>query len=163
MLRKRNKKYIINKKAANDTLQSVFEACEQQPNTKPLEVIEAWTIVNSTVVKVGLWMSVVLLAMVLAMPLAFVNCKEADDGLRDANVEVVDHYLDEEDGCFVMVLDGVEIDYDGIYAVSNEGKTVFPESTEESTGEVRIPFASGTLNIYIPKSDGTYMQAVLSK
>lgn len=164
MLRRRNTKYVINKKAANDTLQSVFEACEQEPNSKPLELIQAWAIANTTIVKVGMWMSVALLVMVLVMPLAFVSSREADNGLGEVdNVKVVEHYLDVDNDCFVMVLYGNGIDYNGIYALRDDGRTVFPQEIDEDNHTVKIPFVEGNLNIYIPKSDGTFLQAVLSK
>lgn len=157
-------KYVINKKAANDTLKNVFEACELEPNTKPLELIEVWTIANATIVKIGMWLSVALLIGVLVMPLAFVGCVEKDNGLvTNDRVEISNHYLDEEHGYFVMVIDGEIVDYNSVYAVDSNGGTIFPVEINEDEHTVKIPFKEGNLNIFIPKTDGTFVQAILSK
>ena len=160
---RRNKTYSINKKAANEALQNVFAACEQTPNTQSLDVLLFKNIANTTLVKMGKWMSVALLLLILLSPTVFYIAgkghKEKD---HRADITVTSHYLDEENECFVMELTGKDIYYEGIYAKKENGTIIYPIETDEN-GIVKFHFESGTLNIYIPDTEGGVVQAVLSK
>ena len=160
---RRNKIYSINRKAANEALQNVFAACDQTPNTQSLDALLFKNIANTTFVKTGKWISVVLLVLVLLSPVAFYVAR--DDGSTQShrtNITVTDHYLDEENDYFVMRLAGTDIDYKGIYAKKENGAVIYPVETDPS-GLVKFRFESGTLNIYIPDTEGGIVQAVLSK
>ena len=139
---RRNKVYSINKKAANEALQNVFAACEQEPNTQSLDA---------------------LLILILFCPMVFYMAgKESGEKPHKADIAVTSHYLDEENECFVMTVSGSDIDYEGIYAKKDDGSIVYPMETG-SDGTVRFHFESGTLNIFIPDTEGGVVQAVLSK
>ncbi len=160
---RRNKIYSINKKAANEALQKVFEACEQTPNTQSLDALLFKNIANTTLVKFGKWMSVALLVLILFCPLVFYfEGKEHKSEYHHTDISVAGHYLDEENDCFVMQLSGEDIDYDGIYAKKENGSVIYPIETDEN-GTVKFRFESGTLNIFIPDTEGGVVQAVLSK
>ncbi len=160
---RRNKTYSINRKAANEALQNVFAACEQTPNTQSLDALLFKNIANTTLVKAGKWMSVALLVLILLSPLAFYMARE--DGSRKphkTDITVTNHYLDEENECFVMEIEGSDIDYDGIYAKRENGAVIYPIESDEN-GIIKFRFEKGTLNIYIPDTEGGIVQAVLSK
>ena len=159
---KRNKIYSINKKAANEALQNVFAACEQTPNTKSLDALLFKNIANTTLVKVGKWLGVALLVLTLLSPLAFYTAgKDETAGPKRTDIKVTQHYLDEDNGCFVMNISGSNIYYEGIYARKEDGSTVYP--IEAADGIVKFRFESGTLNIFIPDTEGGIVQAVLSR
>ena len=160
MLKKRS--YNIDRKVADETLKNVFAACEQQPNTKPLEVIRVRSIASDVVVKIGFVASIILLVLVLTMPLAF-GLPSGDKDKHKSNISIENHYIDTELRCFVMNLKGENIDYDGIYARKDDGTIVVPFRIDEENKTVMIPFNGGNINIFIPNGDGTYIQAVLSK
>ena len=160
---RRNKIYSINRKAANEALQNVFAACEQTPNTQSLDALLFKNIANTTLVKTGKWMAIALLLLVLMCPTVFyVAGKNAGETEHKANIAVTSHQLDEENGLFIMELSGSNIYYDGIYAKKEDGSVVYPVETDES-GIVKFRFESGTLNIFIPDTEGGIVQAVLSK
>ncbi len=160
---RRNKVYSINKKAANEALQNVFAACEQTPNTQSLDALLFKNIANTTLVKVGKWLSIALLVLILFCPVVFYMAgKEQATQDHRTNIKVTGHYLDEENGCFVMQLSGDDIDYEGIYAKKENGSVIRPVETDEN-GTVKFRFESGTLNIFIPDTEGGIVQAVLSK
>ena len=160
---RRNKVYSINKKAANETLQNVFAACEQTPNTRSLDALLIKNYANTTLVKTGKWLSVVLLVLLLLCPLVFYLAgKEAETKPHRADIIVTQHYMDEENECFVFRLSGSNIYYDGIYAKSSDGTVVYPVETDDD-GTVKFHFTGGTLNIFIPDTEGGIVQAVLSK
>ena len=160
---RRNKVYSINKKVANETLQNVFAACEQTPNTQSLDALLFKNIANTTLVKTGKWIAVALLVLILFSPFVFyVAGKEAKTKPHRTDIIVTEHYLDEEHGYFVFHLSGTNIDYDGIYAKNGEGGVVYPAETSDD-GTVKFRFKEGTLNIFIPDTEGGVVQAVLSK
>ena len=104
-----------------------------------------------------------LLILVLLCPMVFYMAgRDAQKVTRKADITVVEHYLDEENNCFVMKLDGSNIKYDGIYAKKEDGSMVYPIETG-GDGTVKFRFESGTLNIFIPDTEGGIVQAVLSK
>jgi len=160
---RRNKIYSMNKKAANEALQNVFAACEQKPNTQSLDALLFKNIANTTLVKAGKWMSIALLILILLSPTVFYMAgKEAKEFVHKTDIVVVSHHLDKENECFVMQLDGTGIDYDGIYAKKEDGSIVYPAETTPD-GVVKFHFENGTLNIFIPDTEGGIVQAVLSK
>ena len=160
---RRNKIYSINRKAANEALQNVFAACEQAPNTQSLDALLFKNIANTTLVKAGKWMSVVLLVLILLSPIAFYSVRnESGAKPHKTDITVTNHYLDEENGCFVMEIAGTNIDYDGIYAKKENGAKIYPIESDHN-GIVKFRFEKGTLNIYIPDTEGGIVQAVLSK
>ena len=153
----------MNKKAANEALQNVFAACEQKPNTQSLDALLFKNIANTTLVKAGKWMSIALLILILLSPTVFYMAgKEAKEVVHKTDIAVVSHHLDKENECFVMQLDGTGIDYDGIYAKKEDGSIVYPAETTPD-GVVKFHFENGTLNIFIPDTEGGIVQAVLSK
>ncbi len=160
---RRNKTYSINRKAANQALQNVFAACDQTPNTQSLDMLLFKNIANTTLVKAGKWMSVGLLVLVLLSPTVFyIAGKEGSAKPHKADITVVSHYLDKDNESFVMELKGKDIDYEGIYAKKEDGSVIYPSETDPD-GTVKFHFTSGTLNIYIPDTEGGIVQAVLSK
>ena len=160
---RRNKIYSINKKAANEALQNVFAACEQTPNTQSLDALLFKNIANTTLVKFGKWMSIALMVLILLCPLVFyMEGQSKEDRVHKADIVVTDHYLDSENDVFVMELAGNDIYYDGIYAKTESGSVVYPIETDNS-GIVKFHFEGGTLNIFIPDTEGGIVQAVLSK
>ncbi len=160
---RRNKTYSINRKAANEALQNVFAACDQTPNTQSLDALLFKNIANTTLVKAGKWMSVGLLVLILLSPTVFYMAGKQNTGSAHVtDITVTDHYLDEESGSFVMKLKGTDIDYDGIYAKKEDGSILYPSETDPE-GTVKFHFESGTLNIFIPDTEGGVVQAVLSK
>ncbi len=159
---KRNKIYSLNKKAANEALQNVFAACEQTPNTKSLDALLFKNIANTTLVKTGKWISVALLILILLTPLVFYKAgKDHTAEKKKSDITVTQHYMDEENECFVMELSGEDIYYEGIYARKEDGSTIYP--IEASDGIVKFHFENGTINIFIPDTEGGIVQAVLSR
>ena len=160
---RRNKVYSIDKKAANETLQNVFAACEQTPNTRSLDALLFKNIANTTLVKTGKWIAIALLVLILLSPFVFyVAGKQAELKPHQTDIIITEHYLDEENECFVFRLSGSNIYYDGIYAKSGDGSVIKPLETQDD-GTVKFHFTEGTLNIFIPDTEGGIVQAVLSK
>jgi hypothetical protein len=87
---------------------------------------------------------------------------ESEEKPHKTEISVTSHYLDEENECFVMTVSGSNVNYEGIYAKKDDGSIIYPIETD-SDGTVKFHFESGTLNIFIPDTEGGVVQAVLSK
>lgn len=159
----RNKKYNIDKKTADETLKNVFAACDKTPNSQPFDYILVRNIANTTMVKAGKRVAIVLLMLVIICPLAFRGSGDNSANNHKNPVQVVSHHLDKDAQRFVMEVTGKGIDYKGIYAKNESGEIIAPSMVDEKSGVVAIPFTEGTINIFIPNEDGTVTQAVLSK
>lgn len=159
----RQKKYSMNRKDANRTLQNVFEACDAAPNSVSFTTLVIRTKANTTLVSVCKWISVVALILVILSPIAFYDHGKFDTtGIEQTEkISVLSHKLYNDH--FEMVLSGNDIDYGGIYCKKLNGTVVIPSSADAETGIVEIPFDGDSLNIYIPCSDGSVTQALLSK
>lgn len=157
------KKYNMNREAAKNALQNVFDACETEPNTTSFDTILIRSIANTTLVTVCRWIATVALVLVLISPLAFYSREgfSVNNFAAKADITINEHHLYKER--FEMILSGDNIDYTGIYCKKNDGTVVVPYFYEEETGRVVIPFDGDSLNIYITCLDGRVVQALLSK
>lgn len=75
--------------------------------------------------------------------------------------EVTDKYL--KDGIVHLTVKDDEsgIDYDSIYAVTDDGETIYPSSADEDTGEITFPRPDGSYNIYISDRNGNQLHVIL--
>lgn len=159
----RQKKYKMSRKEASKTLQSIFENSEVKPNTTSFDIILLRTISNTTLVRVCKIISIIMLVLVIASPLAFRNSSElkVTGNAMTSKVTVVEHHL--EDNSFTMILSGENIDYGSIYCKKLDGTVIIPSIVNAEEGRVVIPFDGDSLNIYITCKDGKVVQALLSK
>lgn len=58
--------------------------------------------------------------------------------------------------------DGGEIDFEGIYAVSNSGQTVYPISYDKEKLVVIFAYPNKAMNIFVPDEYGNVLQLVLT-
>lgn len=156
------KKYSMDMNTANQTLQNVFAACNQQPNTIPFDKLVLKGLAQTTLVKFCKWSAAVFLLLVLLAPLTFRNPDfiVSSKGFGQ-QIAIEDHQLYEDH--FIMRLSGENVDYDNIYAKKPDGTVVFPSSADPSERSVVIPYDGSSLNIYIPDNSGNVLQALLSE
>ncbi|MCR4655808.1 MAG: hypothetical protein K5770_06220 [Lachnospiraceae bacterium] len=155
------KRYSMDLKSADATLQSVLKECNKEPNTVPFDRLVHMNTVNVAFAKICRIASLCLLVLISVSPLAFIDTgfSVKNSGLME-KIIVSDHELYSDH--FVLRLSGDNIEYDDIYAVQSDGDYIFPSATDRETGEVVFPFEGKTLNIYIPDSNGKVLQAILS-
>lgn len=160
---RRQKVYKLSRKEADRMLKNVFEASAVEPNKSSFDMILLRTIASTTLVKTCKWISVAVLVLVIACPLAFKSHSNflVNDMRASSQVTVVNHNLNGDR--FEMTLTGTNIDYRGIYCKKNDGTVVMPIISSEKEQFVVIPFDGETLNIYITCNDGKVVQALLSK
>ena len=160
MIRK-NLRYQMDLKSANDTLQSVLKTCDKEPNTIPFDRLVFNNNVNAAYTKVCRYLSLTLLLFVILSPLTFrdTGFSVRNSGLIE-KIIVTDHALYEDH--FILHLSGSSIDYQDIYARKNDGNYVFPSSVSEEEGEVVFPYEGSSLNIYVPDLNGKVLHAILT-
>lgn len=158
------KKYNMDMNTANQTLQNVFAACSQAPNTVPFDKLMLKGLAQTALVTACKWIAAGFLLLILVAPLAFRNSdfSVSSKSFRES-ISITDHQLYEHE--FKMVLNGSDVDYDNIYAKKPDGTFVFPSSVNISndTMIVTIPYDGISLNIYIPDKNGKTLQAILSE
>ena len=155
------KKYTMELKSANDTLQNILKECNKEPNTIPFDRLVFTNTVNVAFAKTGRIASLCLLVLIMLSPLTFGNrgFSVKNSGIIE-KIIVTDHQLYSDH--FVIYLKGNSIVYDDIYARKNDGNFVFPISADPETGEVVFPYEGQSLNIYIPDINGKVLQAILT-
>ncbi len=155
------KRYSMDLKSADATLQNVLKECNKEPNTVPFDRLVHMNTVNVAFAKICRIASLCLLVLISVSPLAFIDTgfSVKNTGIME-KIIVADHELYSDH--FVIYLNGDNIKYDEIFAVKSDGDYVFPSSMNRETGEVVFPFEGQTLNIYIPDSNGKVLQAILS-
>ncbi len=158
------RKYSISRKEANDMLQNVFNACNQQPNNTSLDLLLLKNYTRVAVVKTGKWLSIAFLIIVLLMPLAFRRPAGTELTLNnnDANSIIISNHQMTDDH-FSMYMQGEGILYNNIYCQKQDGTIVFPDTISEENGYVSFPFDGEMLNIFIPCEDGYTVQALLAQ
>ncbi|MFT3984939.1 MAG: hypothetical protein QM697_13610 [Lachnospiraceae bacterium] len=156
------KKYSMDRNTANQTLQNVFAACNQPPNTIPFDKLVLKGLAQTALVKVCKWSAFCFLLLVLLAPLAFQNSEftVSSKGFGQ-RIAIENHRLYADH--FIMQLSGGSIDYENIYAKKPDGTVVFPVSADPDSGSVVIPYDGNSLNIYIPDNSGNVLQALLSE
>lgn len=160
---KKKKQYDIDMKTANQTLQNVFAACNQEPNTIPFEKIVLRQKARTLSMHICMWLSLIFLILTLLTPLCFRNEIFQVRDVNDASyhyMTVVDHYF--EGDYFTIKLKGENIDYDNVSITYENGNKGAPDEVIPSDNLIRIYKPEGTLNILIPDLDGHSIIAVLT-
>ncbi len=158
----RKEKYGMDIETANQTLQSVFAACNQAPNKIPFERIVLQKKAKTASVRICMWICILFLIAAVFSPSLFINhyFKISNTNSRMKPIIIEDHSY--ENDCFTIKFKGDNIDYDGIYLIDESGTTSVPDEIISSEGIVQINHPSGTINIFVPDYDGNTLHAVLS-
>lgn len=153
-------KYNLDLKSANDTLQNVFAACDEEPNTTSLKQIVITGIFNDTVTNICKWVSTAFLILVLLCPLAFYNPSFKVKGPVIMPSFTIVNQNTSSSECNI-VLNGNTINYDSIYAVKEDGSTIYPTNCDIESGVVTFPYDGSRLVIYISDYYDETVQAIL--
>lgn len=158
----KSRKYDMDLETANQTLQNVFAACNQKPNTIPFEKIILRKKAKTAFVIGCKYVSLLFLILVLLSPLCFYSndFQVYDDSGISKPIIVEAHYF--ENDCFTIKFKGDNIDYDNI-SIMDEGGTIdIPDEIIPSENIIRLYHPTGTTNIWIPDHDGHNLTVVLS-
>ena len=155
-------KYDMDLETANQTLQNVFAACNQKPNTIPFEKIVLRKKAKTAAVVACKYISLLFLILVLLSPFCFYNndFRVYDNSGISKPIIVEAHYY--ENDCFTIKFRGDNINYDEISVVDESDTVSAPDEIIKPESTIRIYQPHGTLNIYVPDYNGNTLHAVLS-
>lgn len=154
-------KYDMDLETANQTLQNVFAACNQTPNTIPFEKIILQKKAKTAAVATCKWISVVFLIATLLSPLCFYRSISVHGTLETLHhISIEEHYF--ENDCFTIKFKGDNINYNEISVIDENGTINSPDEIIPTESTIRIYQPNGILNIYVPDYDGNTLHAVLS-
>lgn len=152
----------VDKAQANETLQNVFEACNQTPNAVSVDQLIEQK--KAMVHPYNVWIVVSIVALILTFlsPLALnPMSNRVKNGSSSTDITITSHQID--DGHFKMTLSGDFIDYSSIYALDSKGKKIYPDSYSAADGTVSIPYSGDReLNIYISDYNAKQLHLLLS-
>lgn len=152
----------IDKAQANETLQNVFEACNQSPNAVAVDQLLEQK--KAMVHPYNVWIVVSIIALILTFlsPLALnPMSNRVKGGSSSSDVTITSHQI--ENGHFIMTLSGDFIDYSSIYAMDANGKKIFPDAYSAADGTVSIPYnGNQELNIFISDYNAKQLHLLLS-
>lgn len=154
----------MSRKAADETLQNVFLACNKAPNSVSLERLVIRSLIKSTFSTVCMIICHIFLILVIFSPLAFVEKGFRVDRAMSADVAIVNHMLYEDK--FVIVVSGDDMKKNDIYGKLRDSTLIKPEdisANDDGTYTVVFPYHNEDFAIYIPTSSGGTIKAVLSK
>lgn len=152
----------FDKVQANQTLQNVFRACNQQPNNVTVDQLLERK--KAMVHPYNVWIVVSIVALVLTFlsPLALnPMINRIKKGESQTNITITNHQV--TDGHFQMTLSGDFIDYSSIHAINSAGMKIHPDSHSVADGIVSIPYdGKEELNIYVSDYNGKQLHLLLS-
>ena len=155
--------YTMDVKTANETLQNVFLACNQAPNTVPFDKILLRRKLNTRHYNICIWLIVIFLLLTFLSPLVFMGhsvSKVVTVNGYHSSLLVVDHHLEKDK--FFLELSGKGIDYTNSYLIDASGNKIPPISFDVLRNLVVFPYKDEEVNIYIPSDEGSTLHLLLT-
>lgn len=162
MFYRRGKKYNMPKQAAGDVLMNVLEACNIETPNINFDWLLLKGFAQTDLVDFCKWIAIGFLFLALVSPVALMNSQLKIDraGIAPDKIIIEDHILYNDH--FTLKLIGEDIDFEGIYAKTADGRTIVPLGFDRNTGEVTFPYSNEGLTIYISDKHGHTLNATLS-
>jgi len=161
--RKHTQTYTMDVNTANETLQNVFLACNQPPNTVPFDKLLLRRKLNTRHYTICICIILLFLVLTFLSPFVFMHhsvSKIVTVNGYHSSIIVVDHYLKKD--YFCLVLSGKGIDYADAYLTDSSGQKMSPSSFDVLKGHIVFPYDGKEVQIYIPSDDGTTLHLLLS-
>ncbi|WP_075721600.1 hypothetical protein [Roseburia sp. 499] len=161
MLFSKNKKYHLNSKQANDTLQNVFAACHHTPNTVPFDKILLRQKKNTRTYDVLLFLTALLLLVTFLSPLAVAPTEYLlqRDTTHEKIVLVSDNLTDD---VLCLTLSGDGILFGRAYQETDTGIKEPALSYDSKAGTICFTYHKTETNIYIPIENAPTFHLLLS-
>lgn len=159
MLFKSRKKYRMNMEQANATLQNVFAACNQTPNTIPFDKLVLRKKLNTRVYNRMIVLTALLLFITFLAPLA-VAPVSVFLSRQPEKVTLLSDSI--ENGVICLTLSGDGILYTEAYQETADGIKEAPLSYDKDTGTIYFTYYETATNIYIPIENAPTFHLLLS-
>lgn len=158
----KRQKYQMDLSSANETLQSVFAACKQEPNTIPFDKLILRQRARTKPFTIGKYLSILFVILLFIVPFVFPHSKTSISTEPNSlsELSIVNHYTD--DDSFTLILSGEKIDFDSCYAVDINNVHYEPVSYNKKENKIVFPYYGEALNIYIYDVNAHSIQVILT-
>lgn len=156
MLFQKNKTYQMDMNTANATLQNVFAACNQAPNTIPFDKLVLRQKSDTKIYNRLLFVTAVVLTFTFLLPVFIVPASTLITGTASRRpVALIDDYI--EDNILILTFTGDAIQYEDAYFEFPDGHIEYALSYDASKQTICFRYYDDAeINIYIPiKNDQT--------
>lgn len=159
---KRHKQvYTMDMSKANETLQNVFVACKQEPNTIPFDKIVLKNKAQTRAFTIGRSICLLFIVFLFIIPFLFphapfsLKIRETQSRMR-----VVSHYMDDKQ--LYITISGGEIDFASCDAYDLEGNPAYlPTDANAKGNTISFPYTGKAMDIYIYDMNGNCLHLFL--
>lgn len=154
----------MNLKMANETLQNVFAACEQPPNTIPFDKLVLRRKLNTRTYDSLLVLTAILLLLTFLAPLAVSPVSQLLNGKvqmqQDSEVYLISDSVSDNILCLTLSGDGIL--YHEAFQETSSGITESPLSYDTQSRSLYFTYYETETNIYIPIENAPTLHLRLS-
>ena len=158
MFRKK-KTYQMDIKSADTTLQNIFVACNETPNTVPFDKLLLRQKAHTRNYDILLAIIALIIFITLLAPLPFLAFRET---VNYSPVILEEHYVSNDRLHLVLDTGNQEIKYEEAYLVSATGTVYEIVSYDDSAHSLCFPYVPYECNIYIPYGNDLQLHLLIS-
>jgi len=153
---KKKKEFHMDVKAADQTLQNVFEACNKGPNTVPFDKILLRCRYNGSSFDICIICSIILLAITLLVPLKLLPAFNYNSNrLTLVTHEQYSDYL-------LVTVSQQDISLEDCYFSDFDGNVVYAVGYNPLGRTVKFPFPDKEVNLTITTDSGTELHLLFT-
>lgn len=159
---KKQKTYQMDIDTANSTLQNIFAACDQAPNTIPFDKLVLRQKVNTRIYNRLLTATAIILLLTFLSPLIIVPASHMmEDLFTPTPVVLLNDYL--ENDTLYLQLAGDNILYEEAYLETLDGEKIYAITYDAGKQIIGFPYiGENESNIYIPIKGSDPLHLLLS-
>ena len=158
MFRKK-KTYQMDIKSADTTLQNIFAACNETPNTVPFDKLLLRQKAHTRNYDILLAIIALIIFITLLAPLPFLAFRET---VNYSPVILEEHYVSNDRLHLVLDTGNHEIKYEEAYLVSATGTVYEIVSYDDRAHSLCFPYVPYECNIYIPYGNDLQLHLLIS-
>ncbi len=158
MFRKK-KTYHMDIKSADNTLQNIFAACNETPNTVPFDKLLLRQKAHTRDYDILLKIITVVIILTLLSPLPFLAFRQT---VNYSPIILERHYVANDKLHLVLDTGNHKIKYEESYLVSATGTVYEVVSYDDNAHSLCFPYVPYECNIYIPYGDDLLLHLLIS-
>lgn len=154
-------KYTLNLDTANQTLQNIFEACEQTPNDVPLQILASQKDAIVRPISVMVWVCHIVLFLVLLLPFLLNQTKYQFTSYTSFDSFYVKENYAEEKNIYIR-LNSNDIDFTKCYLIDSQGTEIAASDFNTSTNTITFPYDDSNVDIYVSDQQNQVLHLLLT-
>lgn len=158
MFRKK-KTYQMDMKSADTTLQNIFAACNETPNTVPFDKLLLRQKAHTRDYDILLTIMAFIILLTLLAPLPFLAFKET---VNYSPIVLEEHFVSNNKLHLVLDTGNHEIQYEEAYLVSATGSIYEVVSYDDKAHSLCFPYVPYECDIYIPYGEDLLLHLLIS-